>query len=382
MVLLPVEPPTDRADPLAWLAFAGHWGERNRGPNDGPTGPVTKDSWIDPVGWMEHTWRDASTVVPASGLLGSRGTDFFCGVVTSGSGVYLAVLDAPYVVLGIVVAIAMCTLWVGRRTTWSPVVVLPVDTTRSCGQIVRSAARLYVRRLPLMLGIGVLLFPVGAAVAAVQQVVFRFTPLGVLVSTASSDRLFGAVVALSLGSVAAVFAIAVMQGTVAAGMVGVARGERTGAIDAYRIVLPRVPAILWATARTMTLMSVLALTVAGIPVALYVAVRRAIVPQLIVHEGLGAGDAIRRSRVLTSGNEVRVGMLAMVANVVVSVAAPLLAMVILLLLSPPLGVVILIAGVLGAIAVPYAGIVLTLVFHDLQRRSAPESPGTPVRNNA
>jgi hypothetical protein len=378
-VLLPAEVPVNPGDPFAWLAFEGRWGERNRGPNNGPTGPATKDSWIDPVAWMQDEWRDASTVVPAASAFGSSGTDFFCRAVAAGSGVYLAVLDTPLAVLGALGALVLCALWLGRRTVWSPLVVLPVDTPRSSGQILRSAAALYRRLLPLMLGIGLLLIPVGAVAAVIQQVVFEWTPLGTLVATAASDRLFGVIVALLLGSLAAVFAIAVVQGTVAAALAAVERGERPGALAAYRAVLPQVPAILRGTVRTVALVSLLALTVVGVPLALRVGVRRALVPQAVVHEGLRTSDAVRRARTLVTGNAVRVGILAAVANIVVSVGAPLLATLVLLVLSPPLGVVNLLAGLLGVVFVPYAGIVLTLLFHDLRRRSAfadrPEDPG-------
>jgi len=377
-VLLPAEVPDDAADPFAWLAYEGHWGERNSGPNNGPTGPVTKEGWIDPVAWMDDEWRDASTVVPAAGILGSGGTDFFCGVVAAGSGVYMAVLDTPLIVLGALAVLVLFAVWLSRRTVWSPLVVLPVDAARSAGQILRGAARLHRRLLPLMVGIGLLLIPVGVVAAVLQQLVFRLTPLGSLVSVAASDRLFGVFVALVLGSVAAVFAIAVVQGAVASALVAVERGERPDALAAYRAVLPRVPAILWGTVRTLAVVTLLAVTVVGLPVAVYLGIRRALVPQAVVHEGLGATDAIRRSRALASRNVVRVGLLAAVANGLVTFSGPLVATLVLLLLSPPLGVVNLIAGLLGVAAIPYAGIVLTMLFHDLRRRATPDERPEPV----
>ncbi len=50
-------------DPLAWVNFEGHWGERQSGAFNGPTGPITKDRWTDPVAWHDGL-RKSSAVVP------------------------------------------------------------------------------------------------------------------------------------------------------------------------------------------------------------------------------------------------------------------------------------------------------------------------------
>ena len=57
------------------------------------------------------------------------------------------------------------------RTTWSPVVPLRIARRRTWGQILRAAARMYVRRARLFLGLGLVLIPLGFVISFVQAVV-------------------------------------------------------------------------------------------------------------------------------------------------------------------------------------------------------------------
>lgn len=378
VVLLPDVVPTDPADPFAWLAYEGHWGEFNRGPNNGPTGPVTKEGWIDPVAWMDDEWRGSSTVVPAGGSFGSGATDFFCGAVAAGSEVYMAVLDRPLLVLGGLAAIVVFAVWLSRRTTWSPAPAFPIDAPRSTGEIIRAGARVYRRLFPLMAGIGLILIPVGAVAAGVQQAVFAVTPLGSLVSVAAEDELFGVAVALLLGSVAAVFAVAIVQAAVTAALLRVEAGGRPDAADSYAAIAPRTLAVLWGSLRTVALAAVLAVTVFGLPVAFYLVVRRVLLPQAVVAEGLGATPALRRSWSLTRGHAPRVAVVAVLTNVAVTGFGPVVATILMLLLSPPLWFVNLLAGLVGALVVPYSGIVLTLLYFDVRSDADADSDADPV----
>jgi hypothetical protein len=49
-VLLPETAPEEGA--FQWLSYRGRWGEKEKGYNNGPTGPVTKTVWREPFAWM------------------------------------------------------------------------------------------------------------------------------------------------------------------------------------------------------------------------------------------------------------------------------------------------------------------------------------------
>jgi hypothetical protein len=106
-VLFPDAAPSSAAAPFAWLAYGGHWGQKEHGPNTGPTGPNTKQQWTEPVSWSEDEWRDGSTKVPSGGTIGVSATSFFCGAVAKGSQLYLEFLRTPWFVVGALAAVTL-----------------------------------------------------------------------------------------------------------------------------------------------------------------------------------------------------------------------------------------------------------------------------------
>ena len=86
-------PPDVRDDPerpaaaqtaFPWIAFEGRWGELQRAFFNGPTGPNLKTQWTEPIAWSEG-WRDRGYAVPTGRRLGTSATDFFCSAVAKGS---------------------------------------------------------------------------------------------------------------------------------------------------------------------------------------------------------------------------------------------------------------------------------------------------------
>src|SRR5262245_38985912 len=56
-VVVPTDPP--RGSRFQWLTYEGHWGERQKSYNNGPTGANTKTQWRKPFTWMDGV-REAS----------------------------------------------------------------------------------------------------------------------------------------------------------------------------------------------------------------------------------------------------------------------------------------------------------------------------------
>ena len=93
----------DPSDPLAWLSFNGRWGERQSGPFNGPTGPASKDRWLDPAPWFEDL-RDDSVVIPGGESGAKSVVNVFCDVVERGSQALIDFKMSP----GQVVALHAC----------------------------------------------------------------------------------------------------------------------------------------------------------------------------------------------------------------------------------------------------------------------------------
>ena len=120
-----------------------------------------------------QNWRDRSYAVPAGGALGTGDDRFLLQrdrwrldrSATAGRRP-LPVLLA----LGALLALVAFGL---SRATWRPTAPLRLARRRAWGQVLTAAARMYARRLPLFLGIGLVLLPISLVVTLLQAVVLR-----------------------------------------------------------------------------------------------------------------------------------------------------------------------------------------------------------------
>ncbi|MBA3866947.1 MAG: hypothetical protein H0X42_11490 [Solirubrobacterales bacterium] len=115
-VLLP-DHVTDRGR-FRWLSYYGRWGEREKGYNNGPTGPQTKTVWKEPFSWMEDQ-RSTSPRLPGGSIVGPQVTKAFCSTVAAAS--ELINLDAksrPAAIATIAVTLILIALFVGL-TRWA-----------------------------------------------------------------------------------------------------------------------------------------------------------------------------------------------------------------------------------------------------------------------
>ena len=101
--------PTRGADEhraLAWITFEGHWGQRERGFNDGPLGPNAKLQWEQPFTWAESVERDRSFTVPGTEHGGLDASAFFCSGVTAASDLLDAIYASKWVAVAVIVPAA------------------------------------------------------------------------------------------------------------------------------------------------------------------------------------------------------------------------------------------------------------------------------------
>ncbi len=138
-MLLPARPPL--AGPFSWLSYQGRWGEREKGYNNGPTGPATKTVWREPFTWMSEQ-RTTSPRLPGGSIVGPQVSAAFCGVVGSISELIdLEAKSRPAAIASVAVFALPISLFVGL-TRWGPVDPERLRARRSFGQIVRTARQL------------------------------------------------------------------------------------------------------------------------------------------------------------------------------------------------------------------------------------------------
>jgi hypothetical protein len=349
-----------------WITFEGRWGELQAAFFNGPTGPNLKTQWTEPIEWSDG-WRDRSYAVPAGGLFGTHATDFFCVAVEQGSRGLVQLLRSPVAFLIFLAALLALAIFVITRTTWSPVAPLRLARRRSSGQILRASARMYVRRAPLFLGLGILFIPLGMVISLVQAAVLGgFGLVGVDASGESA----GAIVLLitALGISLALFGLALLQGATSCALVRADAGRPIGPFGAYRLTLAKGRELFGSV--SMAVVSALILVATGflIPLAAWLAVRWSFLAQTIMLEDTPAVASLRRSGRLVRGHWLRVAALVGIGAVLALLAGPFIGALLILVTDAPLALMNVLAGIVYALAMPFVALVTTYLYFDARVR--------------
>ena len=358
-----------------WITFEGRWGELQQAFFNGPTGPNLKRQWTEPIGWSEG-WRPRSYAVPTGEVFGTNATDFFCQAVETGSRGLISLLlnpGATLLALAVVLAIA---IFLAARATWLPAAPLRLARRRAWGQILAAAGRMYLERARLFLGIGILLIPLLLVISLLQTLVLGgFGLLGVDVSGEGAGALVLLVVAI--GTTLTLLGLALVQAATASALVGIDEGEEIGPVDAYRRALTQIRPLLRALGIAVAVWVGLTATAILAPVAIWLAIRWALLAQVVEVEGGSAAGALRRSGRLVRGRWLRVASLVGVGSVLVLAAGPLLGAVLILLTDAPLPLLNVVAGIVYALAMPFVALTTSYVYFDARARVELEAPDEP-----
>ena len=359
---------TGADDPFAWLGYLGHWGQEVSGPNSGPTGPTFKGQWAEPITWVDEEWRSDSVQVPASSSVAPTATGFFCTTVAKGSEIYIRFLRNPFVVLGILAAIAMLAVWLSRRTKWSPALPAPIRQRRDVGEIYRSGFRVYRSRWALFLGIGLMAIPLGALAAIAQNLLFGVTGLSAVTEVRSRIPSSARSPPLLFGVFTTLIAATLVYAASAEALDRIDEGGQPDALDAYRGIVPALLPLAWATLRMTVVAGLLAVTLIGIPFAIVYLIRKTITLQSIVIEERGGTSGLRRSGELVRGSGLRVLAIAALVNGTVAVLGPVIGVAMMFVTPASLGLINLVSSLVYVFVLPAAGIIIALLFYDLRIR--------------
>jgi hypothetical protein len=347
-----------------WITFRGRWGELQEAFFNGPTGMNVKRQWTEPISWSEG-WRDRSYAVPTGGLFGTDATDFFCTAVETVSRALVLLLRSPgttLLVLGVLVALAVFAV---TRTTWRPVAPLRVARRRTWGQILSASGRMYLTHARLVLGIGIVLIPLGFVISVVQAAL-----LGGLgwagVDTTGEGALV--LVVVTIGLTLALLGLALVQAATARALVELDRGREIGPVDAYRLAFRPPGPLVRALVVAVAFWVVLNATVVLAPVAIWLAVRWSLLAPIAELEPRSGRATLRRSGRLVRGHWLRVASLVGAGATLALVAGPLLGAVLIIVTDAPLALLNVVAGVVYALAMPFVALVTAYVYFDLRTR--------------
>ena len=377
VVVLPdrIDDPTDE---LAWLAFDGRWGERQRGAFNGPTGPAAKDRWLEPMDWHDELRTD-SVVIPGGGGPAAGVVTTFCGVVEAGSGLLISFTLTPARILLALGLTALFARWLIRRTDWGEVPPLPIRRERAAGQILRGALELSVRGWASVVVFGVVYVPATVLVAMLGALLAVLPLSGELAGLAGRQSGTSLVLAVFAGGLPHLIAVVTVNALVATSLDHDLDDQREGRREATRQVWSRKGALAGGLGRAFVVVVGLLITVVGIPLAIRQLIRYQFVPQVIMLEGVSGRRAMARSSELVAGRWWNTAAVIGVINVGVTAAALVFGLLLLVLVAGlPLWLFSAAISLIYGLVVPPAAAAQTLLYGNAVAESGRSTEGLSV----
>jgi hypothetical protein len=355
--------------PFAWTSYYGRWGEREKGFNNGPTGPQTKHQWHEPFAWMAKQ-RTTSPRLPGGTVAGPQVTKAFCGAVGAASEIINLDAESPLAAAATVIgALLLIVLFVGV-TRWRPVDIDHLRRRRAFGQILRAARQFYGRHWRVLLPIAL----------AALVLIGGTNLLAVLISETRSSS--GSGLHLAWADMLEQFIRPVAQALVAAIAIVVARealrDREVTFLGALRGVRERFWRVVGAQLLATLGVFLLALTVVGIPFALWKLVGWSFVQQEVLFTDRGFRESFRRSSELTRGRWLRTARVILIFYVIGVAAGPILSFA-LIFTALPLIWINVIGSFVFALLIPFTALGGTFLFFDLSVREEEEGV-TPKRS--
>jgi hypothetical protein len=226
---------------------------------------------------------------------------------------------------------------------------------------------MYVRRLPLFLGIGALLLPISWLVLVVQALVLHATSFAG-VQTVGEDNGLLVFFGLAVGTALTLLGLGFVQAATARALAEIDRGRPVGPLHAYRMALDCIRPLFGALLIAASVVSLLATSLFLIPLAVWLAGRWALIAPMIELEEVSALGALRRSGRLTRGRWLKVASLLVVGGALVLAVGPLVGVLLILATNAPFWLVNVIAGLVYAVTMPFLALTTAYVYFDLRVR--------------
>jgi hypothetical protein len=359
-----------------WLTFLGHWGQREKGFNNGPQGPTTKKQWLRPFTWMDGI-RQSSPRLPGGAILGPAASTVFCGAIEGISEFINLEAKSTLGAIGLGLVLLLLIVVPPLFTRWRPVDLSTLRHEWTVGQLLRGARQLYGRHWRTMLAIALTGFLILAAIQGAQYV---FTQLA-----GSGDiRLhpFGLTLEFngSIGELAYPIGSALVSGAVVAFVHQREQGKGAGVREDYREIWGKLWRVVGAQLLVWFLLALMFFTVIGIPFALYFYVAWQFVQQEILFEDRSIRESLRGSHARVRGHWLRTVVVTAILALIGVVIGPVLGFF-LIFLNLTAVLVNVIGSVVYALVFPYVALGRTLLYLDLCSREEAEAAAGLTRRH-
>jgi hypothetical protein len=316
--------------------------------------------------------RTTSPRLPGGSVAGPQVSKAFCGAVAAAS--ELINLDAespPAAVATIVVILLALGLFVGV-TRWRPVELEHLRRRRAFGQLLRGARQLYGRQWRVLLPVAL------AALAVIGGTNFLAGLLANGHSEVAGHTGFDLAGADLLETIVRPIAAALVAAIVIVVVRELDHQERVGFMTAVRGVKARFWRVVLAQLLATLGVLLLAITLIGLPWALWKLVGWAFVQQEVIFTDKSLRESFRGSSELVRGRWFRTARVIVIFYVLGIAAGPILSFA-LIFTALPLIWINLIGSLVYALLIPFVALGETLLYFDLQVREE-EEPAKPRRS--
>jgi hypothetical protein len=283
--------------------------------------------------------------------------------MTQGSRLLWRAVANPYPTVAAVVVLLVLVVIGLRRATWRPVAPIRLARRRAWGQVISCAARMYVDRWRLFIGMGVLFLPISFVITALQAGVLGAASILGVEDEGQAAGAF-ALVVLAIGTALTLLGITLVQAAAARAMLEIDEGRTVRPIAAYRMALCKAGVLFGSLAIAVVIVILLSTSILLLPVAVWAAVRWALIAPVAAVEGLGSFRALRRSSGLVRGDWLKVGSLTVISAAVALAAGPLIGTGLIVFTDLPLAFLNVVAGVVYMLTMPFVALTTAYVYAD------------------
>lgn len=367
-----VEEPVDPKGKFAWILYPGRWGERAPSVFNGVHGPGYNSRWIDPWRKLDR-WNSSNIVVPEPGTIGVTATQAFCTLSRTGSQLLIQAKLHPWIVTPALAVIVAVFAFAYRRAR----------------RIFRRAIAYYRRFWRLFMGIGLMALPIGVAFNLIQALVITIGPLRYMenwMGDAAGARLTSV---LAVGSLQQLAMLAIIAPAIVQAIADLHHGRTVTIGSAYASALRRWKPLVVAGAIAVVLAGVPSLTVIGLPIALWLAIRWQFFGQVLIFDrDCNGPDALRRSARLVKGRWWKALFDSLIFDLLATIPGVVIGFGLLTVGRTAVGFANGISSVLYVVLMPLSVIALTILFLDwrndpltIEPEPAP-APTTPTVGEA
>ena len=350
--------------PFAWLSYDGRWGQKGEAFNNGPAGPQTKTQWGEPFSWMAEQ-RDSSVRLPGGSVLGPQVAKAFCGAVATVSGLLNAKQQSSGGTIALLAALSLLMAAFVGWTRWTPVDLDHLRARRAFGQLIRAARQLYGRHWRPMVVIAVAAIPI---IGGTHYLAVRL----------ESGPTEGVALGDLLDTLSRPVATAILTAVVIVFVRSLVETGRAGLVDSWRGMLRRFWRVVTAQLMATIGVTLMAISIVGIPFAVYKLVGWAFVQQEVLLSDKPIRKAFRGSSDLVRGRWWHTVRPVLFFSLLIAVAGPALTIA-LIFTSLPLFWINLLGSLIYALLIPYVALGQTLLYFDLEARAETE-PAKPRRS--